>query len=142
MKKLLLPVMVAVAAVLFAACSSSGSGSMHSSMDSSDSMRGSSSRMKNQPVATGARQVAVRASSFRFSPKKIELSAGEKVAIKLTATDVEHDFTVEGVGHVVHANGGRTAKGGLTIDQPGSYTFYCSVSGHRQAGMSGTISVR
>ena len=83
----------------------------------------------------------VRATSFRFTPKTIEIGAGEKVAVVLTATDVEHDFTVEGGDHVVHAQGGKTAKGGLTIDEPGTYTFYCSVSGHRQAGMTGTLVV-
>lgn len=126
------------ASVTLAACSSgSGHGSMHS-----DSMMGGSSGMKNQPVANGARKIRVEAESFRFTPKKIELTAGEKAAIVLTSTDVEHDFTVEGGDHIVHVKGDETATGGLTIDRPGTYTFYCSVSGHRQAGMTGTLVVR
>jgi uncharacterized cupredoxin-like copper-binding protein len=36
--------------------------------------------------------------------------------------------------------GSRTSK---TIDlKAGTYTFYCSVDGHRQAGMKGTLTVR
>lgn len=135
----LLSCAIATGAVVgLAACSSGDHGSMHSS----DSGMMGSSTMKNQPVASGAREIPVRATSFRFTPKTIDLDAGEKVAIVLTSTDVEHDFTVEGGDHVVHAGGGKTAEGGLTIEKPGTYTFYCSVSGHRQAGMSGTLVVR
>lgn len=132
-------VVATAATFLLAACSSGSHGSMHSD---SDSMMGGSSAMENQPVARGARKVPVRATSFRFTPKRIELAAGEKVAIVLSSTDVEHDLTVEGGDHVVHAKGGETETGGLSIKKPGTYTFYCSVSGHRQAGMSGTLVVR
>ena len=38
-------------------------------------------------------------------------------------------------------SGGRTSK--ITANlKPGSYTFYCSVPGHEQAGMKGTLTVR
>ena len=39
-----------------------------------------------------------------------------------------------------------TFQGGtktLTVNlKPGTYTFYCSVPGHRQAGMQGTLTVK
>ncbi len=52
------------------------------------------------------------------------------------------DFVVDGPpGHVVAAGAGETATGGLRIDEPGEYPVYCSVSGHRAAGMEAVLVV-
>jgi plastocyanin len=58
--------------------------------------------------------------------------------------DVEHNVTLELQGKKVAATQTITkAKASLsTMLKPGSYTFYCSVDGHRQAGMKGTLTVR
>ncbi len=99
---------------------------------------------ENAPVGKGAREIAITGTSFAFSPKTIELKAKEKVALVLTAADAEHDVSVEGVAgvdHVVHAENESTEQGGLTIAEPGTYTFFCSISGHRKAGMVGRIIV-
>jgi heme/copper-type cytochrome/quinol oxidase subunit 2 len=99
------------------------------------------SSMSNCPTVAGAQEVAVTASAFSFSPSELTLTAGEPVTIKLTATDLEHDFTVQKYGHVVHAMPKKTAKGGLVIDKPGTYKFWCTVKGHKTSGMVGTITV-
>jgi plastocyanin len=56
---------------------------------------------------------------------------------------LEHNVTVAQGSAVLGAT--PTFKGGtrsLTLSlKPGTYTFYCSVPGHRQAGMEGTLSV-
>jgi len=96
----------------------------------------------NRPVEPGAREIEVSADSFSYDPEETSVDAGEDVAIVLTSDDIFHDFVVEkGGGHVVGANGGETRRGGLRLDKPGDYTFYCSVSGHRSAGMEGTLTV-
>ncbi len=100
----------------------------------------------NAPVAPGAREIAVDARSFEFDPSTIDVSAGEDVAIKLHSEDQTHDFAIEAKGkepkeHVVEVAGGKTATGGFSIADPGKYTFYCSLPGHRAAGMTGTITV-
>ena len=125
-----------VLAVVVAACGSSRGASMHPMMESSGEA--------NAPVRAGAREISIRGTSFDFTPKDIKISANENVTIAFTASDAEHDVTVEGVpgvGHIVHAQQGKTARGGLKISAPGTYTFYCSVSGHRKAGMVGTVTV-
>jgi plastocyanin len=120
-------------AVVLAACGGGGGGD-----------HGSSEH--NAPVAPGARKIAVDARSFEFDPNEIDVSAGEEIAMRLHSEDQTHDFVIEAKGrepkeHVVEVQGGKTATGGFSIADPGNYTFYCSLPGHRAAGMVGTITV-
>jgi uncharacterized cupredoxin-like copper-binding protein len=91
---------------------------------------------------SGARSIAVTGSNLRFTPHKIALRAGEQVTIVLRSIDVLHDFVVQGKGRVVSAKAGTTRHGSLMFAKPGKYKFWCSVRGHRGAGMTGTITVR
>ena len=58
-------------------------------------------------------------------------------------SSLEHNVTVAEGSRVLGAT--PTFVGGsktLTLKlKPGKYTFYCSVPGHRQAGMEGTLNV-
>jgi len=96
----------------------------------------------NRPVEPGARKIPVGATSFEFDPDEITIDAGEDVTIVLTSDDVSHDFVIDGQGgHIVGTDGSGTARGGLRIDKRGSYEFYCSLPGHRDGGMEGTVVV-
>jgi plastocyanin len=96
---------------------------------------------ENRAVVPGAREIAVTADALTFTPKVLQVLAGEDVTIALTSEDVAHDLYVKGVGHVVHAAKGETATGGLRIDRRGAYQFWCTVSGHRAGGMRGILTV-
>ncbi len=96
-------------------------------------------RSGNAAVEPGARRIEVNARSYAFAPKHIRVKAGEDVAIALHSEDQAHDFTIEHKGLVVAVDGGKTAEGGFRVTKPGTYTFYCSITGHRAAGMQGTI---
>ncbi len=93
------------------------------------------------PVAEGAREIQVTASSFAFDPGEIRVTAGDEIAIALTSADVMHDFTIDELDAHVVADVGETVAGGLRADEPGEYTYYCAVPGHRAAGMEGTLIV-
>jgi plastocyanin len=92
------------------------------------------------PTVPGAREIAITARNFRFDPSEIRVRAGEPVTIVLTSEGSLHDFTL-GDGAHVSADAGKTARGGLKVDAPGTHTFYCTVPGHRSQGMEGKLIV-
>lgn len=92
-------------------------------------------------VADGAREIEVVANDFAFDPAEITAEAGEDLAIALTSEDMLHDFTIDELDAHVVAERGDTATGGLSAVEAGTYTYYCSVAGHRNAGMEGTLTV-
>ena len=96
---------------------------------------------ESSPAVEGARRIEVNATSFAFDPAEIEVTAGEDVAIVLSSEDIVHDFTVDGLDVHVAADRGETVEGGLRVDEPGEYTYYCTIAGHREAGMAGTLIV-
>lgn len=97
---------------------------------------------EERPSATAAsRVIAVASTSYAFEPSLLTTRAGEYVEIALTAEDTMHDLVVEGRDAPVAAIPGMTGSGFLQIDEAGTYEFYCSIEGHREAGMIGTLVV-
>lgn len=98
------------------------------------------------PAGGGVQLTLAADASGNLAFDKTELSAtAGTVTITMTnASDVPHNIALEGngvdeQGEVV--SGGDTSE--VTADlQPGEYTFYCAVSGHREAGMEGTLTVQ
>ena len=78
-----------------------------------------------------------------FEESSAEASAGT-VTLELTNDSaVPHDVQIEGpegdIGGTEETTGG-TVSAEVELE-PGDYTFYCSVPGHREAGMEGTLTV-
>lgn len=90
----------------------------------------------------GARPVTVQASSFEFAPKHFAVNQGEEIALRLQSEDSSHDFAIDGLGRVADVGGGETTTARLRIDEPGEYTYFCTIPGHRDGGMEGTITVK
>jgi plastocyanin len=71
--------------------------------------------------------------------------AGEATIEFNNPQPVGHDVAIESsggetIGKTELATEGETST---TVDlKPGKYTFYCSVPGHREAGMEGTLTVK
>jgi plastocyanin len=83
--------------------------------------------------------------SFAFEKSSLTAKPGP---VRLVATNpqaVPHNISLQGPGGL-DLHGKTVPKGGSsqvsTKLKPGKYTFYCSVPGHRQAGMEGTLTVK
>jgi plastocyanin len=77
-----------------------------------------------------------------YNTKQLSAKAGA-VTIEMTnMSPLEHNVTVAKGGTVLGATPTFKGARSLTLSlKPGTYTFYCSVPGHRQGGMEGTLSV-
>lgn len=93
------------------------------------------------PVAPDARRIDVGAESMSFDPAEIRVQAGEDIAIALTSDEGLHDFTIDELGAHVAAEARETTVGGFHAGEPGRYSYYCSIEGHREEGMEGTLVV-
>jgi len=90
----------------------------------------------------GAAEVTVRASEFRFEPPTITIRSGEAVnVIFVNDGALLHDLTIPALGIRVVAEPGRQATVGLAGLPVGTYEILCSIPGHAEAGMIGTLEV-
>lgn len=105
--------------------------------------------------------IEVVARDIRFEPDEITVEAGKTVRVVLVNEDVgtAHDLEAEGLevrrleggghegGHgddnvlAVHSEEGEESAIVFVAETPGTYLIYCTVDGHRVAGMVGQIIV-
>ncbi len=87
-------------------------------------------------------EITLVATEFAFDPD--EFVAAPEVVVTLDNQGVViHNFVVEGVPEaefVVVAEAGQVGSGTLALDA-GDYVFFCSIPGHREAGMEGRLTV-
>lgn len=81
------------------------------------------------------------AEDIKFTNAPSEIAAGTATFELVNDGAILHDVTIEELDEtVVKAEGGQSATGSVDLE-PGDYTYYCSVPGHRDAGMEGTFTV-
>jgi nitrite reductase (NO-forming) len=84
--------------------------------------------------------IAIDAAITGFVPGEIEASEGD-VAVTITNLDAfDHDFTIDELGAQLLLGPNEVVDGSFEAT-PGTYVFYCSIPGHREAGMEGTLTV-
>jgi len=119
-----------------AATSASGGGATTQTSSSTTTSGGGST------AATTVLNIQASASELAYVPNTLSAPAG-RITIRMTnPSQLQHSIAlaVSGVqpGPVVGNGGVSEVVATLT---PGTYTFYCTVPGHRQAGMTGTLTV-
>ena len=115
---------------------------------------------------TAVTEMTVDATDFAYSPESITVPAGQPVTLRLNNSGaVEHDFVIDKIsvsdveasetGPAMHhqmgempdydlhfyAKAGESAVLKFTPLEPGTYEIYCTIEGHREAGMRGTLIV-
>jgi uncharacterized cupredoxin-like copper-binding protein len=113
-------------------------------------------------------ELTIVATDFAYTPSTLEVRDGQPVHLRLQNDgSLEHDLSLSGLpiaegsvaatpesGHdmshlhtdaalSVHlsAQPGQTASVSFTPTEPGSYRFICTIPGHQEAGMFGTLMV-
>lgn len=98
-------------------------------------------------TASGVIEVVAtdEAGQFRFSPDRIEVAAGQQVTFRVLNRGASaHDLAVPDLG----VETGQIDPGGEKVitftapSNPGEYRLVCTVPGHEQLGMRGTLVVR
>lgn len=117
----------------------------------------------------GDQAVTVTARDIEFGTERIEVTAGTPVDLTLVNEGaLDHDFSIveipltgevagaeeeeEMEGHDmtmemeeldvhVSAGAGESAIIAFTPSEPGEYEYFCTVAGHRESGMAGTLVV-
>jgi plastocyanin len=151
MKKLAALFALLLAAVALVAC---GGGSSSTSESTSESNSGASQEEKSeagkeaQGGTAGSSSVNIEANpegNLEFVQKSATAKAG-KVSVDFTnSSPVPHDVAIESKGGETLGQTEVLAEGSdsTTVNlKPGEYTFYCTVPGHREAGMEGTLTVK
>jgi plastocyanin len=82
--------------------------------------------------------------ALRYDKSSLEAPAGEVTIRMDNPSTVPHNVSIAGGG--VDEEGRTVETGGVSTVRAdlrrGEYEFYCSVPGHREAGMDGTLTVR
>ena len=116
------------------------------------------------PTRNGPQTVTLKAVDIAYEPQSIEVTAGRPVTLTLVNEGaLEHDFNIltipvtdvhdsnegEHMGHDSASSDLHTAAepGGSSVleftpTEPGTYEFFCTVPGHKEAGAVGTLIVK
>jgi plastocyanin len=144
----LLLLMCAVAAIGFAGCGGDDNGGSTTSATSTTSTQAAT----GATGATGAKggkanviKIEADPSQLAFKQKSVTAKAGKNTIDFTNPASIPHDVKIEengkDIGGTELITKGET-KATVTLDKGEPYTFYCSVPGHRQAGMEGKLTVK
>ncbi len=128
-----------------------------------ESTQGTDSKNEAASHDGGQPDVVINVSlkNLRFTPNTVEVAAGKTVQVNVTNMDgTEHDMLVEGLriekvgeaigGHhagatadmlVVHTMANENGSITFRTEQKGTYQFFCTLPGHKAAGMVGEMKV-
>jgi plastocyanin len=90
-------------------------------------------------TATGG-AITVCAGDLHFDVNTIKAAPGPLKVTLVNDGAIYHTFKIVGTALELKTNAGKTATGTVTLAK-GTYPFKCTVAGHAEAGMKGTVVV-
>lgn len=93
-------------------------------------------------VSTQNNTLIYTTKDMRFGQAELRVKAGQEITLQLENYDMyPHSFDINELDlHVEMPANGRSITQ-FTAPDPGTYTIYCAVPGHREAGMIATLIV-
>jgi plastocyanin len=150
MKKLAALLVLALAAAALAACGSSDSTTTTETSSGGEANGGAAAESGKEAGGGegGGSSVEFEADpngELAYTTTEASAKAGKVTIDFNNPQSLTHDVAIEGssgetVGQTELIGEGETSTA-VTL-KPGTYTFYCSVPGHREAGMEGTLTVK
>ena len=148
MKKLAALLVLALASVALVACGGSDSSTTTSSAEEAGGGAAAESGKESSAGEGGGSTVAFEADpngELAYTTTEASAKAGNVTVDFKNPQSLTHDVAIEDssgkeVGKTELIGEGETST---TVDlKPGTYTYYCTVPGHREAGMEGTLTVK
>jgi len=152
MKKVAVAFALILAALALVACGSSSDDSSSTSSETT-SESGATSGGEKSSEAEGKSAGSATALDFEADPSgglaytsDTATAKAGKVTVDFTNPQpLTHDVAIEDSSGKTIGKTELVAEGSnsAVVDlEPGTYTFYCTVPGHREAGMEGTLTVK
>jgi plastocyanin len=95
--------------------------------------------------AGGTLQLAASPTALAFDKTSLTSKPGKVTIDFENPAVIEHDVAIEGPEGKELAVSALIGKGKTSVSAdlaPGAYTFFCTVPGHREGGMEGTLTVK
>lgn len=87
--------------------------------------------------------VEFRATELSFAPKTVDVPVGRPIRLVLVNDgQIEHNLTIDVLKVEIVTVAGASAEATVDPIAPGTYEVYCSVPGHREAGMTASLVVK
>lgn len=146
MKKVAVAFALILASFALVACGSSSDDSSSTSAETTESQAETGGGTAEGGTAGSAAAVDFEVGEgLAYTSDSAEAKAGKATVNLTNSQPLTHDVAIEDSSGKTIAQTELIAEGSdsTAVDlKPGEYTFYCTVPGHREAGMEGTLTVK
>lgn len=152
MKKVALALMLVLAALTLVACggsSSSGSSESSGAAETTEEPTTEEEQGGGEEGGGGGEastlKIETASTGLAYSSDSAEAKAGNVTVDFSNGQPVPHDVAIETMNGEVLGQTETVSEGEDSTEiklNPGTYKFFCTVPGHREAGMEGTLTVK